>query len=139
MPPRSNRPDERGLYRCGRCDEYKPSSEFWVDKSRTDGIRHECKPCSLKRFREEVYPKIKVSERHKRQHAMRIRRGRAKHPERVKAREMVQGKGLKKSACERCGATEKLEMHHPDYSKPLEVVTLCVPCHRIADKEVRVA
>jgi hypothetical protein len=33
-----------------------------------------------------------------------------------------------KRPCERCGAP-KTEMHHPDYSKPLEVVFLCHPCH----------
>jgi len=30
--------------------------------------------------------------------------------------------------CERCGET-KVEMHHEDYSKPLEVVWLCHRCH----------
>lgn len=35
-----------------------------------------------------------------------------------------------KPFCEKCGTTEvKLERHHPDYSKPLEVVTLCRLCH----------
>jgi hypothetical protein len=36
---------------------------------------------------------------------------------------------LMKDRCEHCGSTKRLNMHHPDYSKPLEVVTLCVPCH----------
>ena len=31
--------------------------------------------------------------------------------------------------CEECGSTEDLEHHHPDYSKPLEVLTLCRSCH----------
>jgi hypothetical protein len=30
--------------------------------------------------------------------------------------------------CQHCGAA-KAEVHHPDYSKPLEVVWLCKPCH----------
>jgi hypothetical protein len=36
-----------------------------------------------------------------------------------------------KSACEICGeATSVLTRHHKDYGKPLEVLTLCKPCHR---------
>jgi len=31
--------------------------------------------------------------------------------------------------CEACGSVDKLERHHPDYSKPFEVLTLCRPCH----------
>lgn len=37
--------------------------------------------------------------------------------------------------CERCGATERLSRHHPDYSKPEEIVVLCSTCHPKADGE----
>jgi len=38
------------------------------------------------------------------------------------------GKAIK---CEKCGlATKKgIQWHHPDYSKPLEVIALCRKCH----------
>jgi hypothetical protein len=39
-----------------------------------------------------------------------------------------------KSYCEVCGGTNDLQKHHPDYSRPLEVVTLCIKCHDVADK-----
>jgi hypothetical protein len=32
-------------------------------------------------------------------------------------------------SCSLCDSTEKLEYHHEDYSKPLEVVELCHKCH----------
>lgn len=35
--------------------------------------------------------------------------------------------------CEKCGATESLQRHHPDYSKPAEVKILCHTCHVIED------
>jgi hypothetical protein len=37
---------------------------------------------------------------------------------------------VKPDACLKCG-TGQTEAHHPDYSKPLEVVWLCRPCHGI--------
>ena len=35
-----------------------------------------------------------------------------------------------KNNCQQCGVANNLVRHHPDYSKPLEVVTLCHSCHR---------
>lgn len=57
----------------------------------------------------------------------------AKHPERRKASNLVSnalrdGK-LEKLPCLVCGH-EKVEGHHPDYSRPLDVVWLCNPHHR---------
>lgn len=38
------------------------------------------------------------------------------------------------TACQACGATGKLERHHPDYSTPKMVEVLCPPCHIAADQ-----
>ena len=41
-------------------------------------------------------------------------------------------KGLiKKTNCVKCGSDRRVESHHADYSKPMEVVFLCFNCHRI--------
>lgn len=32
--------------------------------------------------------------------------------------------------CEFCNSTENLERHHPDYTEPKIIVTVCVSCHR---------
>ena len=38
--------------------------------------------------------------------------------------------------CAICGSPN-VEMHHPDYDRPLEVVWLCKPHHREADRTIR--
>ncbi len=58
-------------------------------------------------------------------------RHRAKNPEKYRARTAV-GNALRDGKIERmpceCGET-KVQAHHHDYSKPLEVTWLCVKCH----------
>ena len=39
------------------------------------------------------------------------------------------GKLVKPSLCECCNSKRKLEGHHRDYNKPLEIMWLCYPCH----------
>lgn len=35
----------------------------------------------------------------------------------------------RKNECEKCNKKTRLEMHHQDYKKPLEVIFLCCRCH----------
>ena len=60
-----------------------------------------------------------------------IKAYRQRFPERQRARQILQyhlrkGKVVKLPC--RCGARD-VQAHHPDYSKPLEVVWLCSTCH----------
>jgi hypothetical protein len=58
---------------------------------------------------------------------------REKHPDRHLAgkilRNAVRSKISKPDHCTRCGLICNPEGHHEDYSKPLEVLWLCRPCH----------
>lgn len=42
----------------------------------------------------------------------------------------------KATKCMKCGLVAKhgIEWHHPDYSKPLEVIPLCKKCHGLAHR-----
>lgn len=62
-----------------------------------------------------------------------VKKYKAKYPDKERAKKMVSnalrdGK-LERGACVVCGQ-KKTEGHHPDYSKPLEVIWLCVKHHR---------
>lgn len=52
-----------------------------------------------------------------------------KDKEKVKAERLAEALVPLGEKCEECGSTEDLERHHPDYSKALEVRTLCRKCH----------
>lgn len=47
------------------------------------------------------------------------------------------GQLIKPETCSRCGKGGVIEGHHPDYTKPLEVVWLDRSCHRRLHKELR--
>jgi hypothetical protein len=55
-----------------------------------------------------------------------------KYPEKVYAQQLlnryIKSGKIQRSPCEVCGETERIHGHHPDYSKPLEVIWLC-PLH----------
>jgi hypothetical protein len=68
------------------------------------------------------------------------RKDRIRHPEKVKARRILRtsilfGRAVK-LPCRDCGS-KKVEAHHTDYSKPLEVIWLCHKHH--CEEHLRVA
>jgi len=58
---------------------------------------------------------------------------RRRNPEKNRAQVYAQRYTPLKDKCEICGSTANLQRHHPDYSKPLEVLTLCGECNRKAE------
>ena len=55
-------------------------------------------------------------------------------PLKLKARRIIEllirRKVLFKKPCKKCGKNGRIEAHHPDYSRPLEIIWLCPKHHR---------
>jgi ribosomal protein S27AE len=52
------------------------------------------------------------------------------------ANNAVRNGKLTPQPCETCGTTERVQKHHDDYSKPLNVRWLCARCHGIEHRRV---
>ena len=141
---------------CFKCGKKKKLSEFYKHKMMKDGHLNKCKTCARQDAAErELHlrltdPKWLSRERERCREKQRIARinGTAKptsyearkrwveenrHKTRAhnKARRaLLSGKIIKPSNCSSCGKlTKKIEMHHDDYDKPLQVRWLCTKCH----------
>lgn len=125
---------------CKDCREEKQQSEFY-------GIQGECKSCTKKRvqinYRKNIehykqYELIRKEYPHRKEVKLLYqKKHRLQYPEKYIARAKVNnglryGK-IEKKKCMVC-KNPKTEAHHPDYSKPLEVVWLCRKHHNEVDK-----
>lgn len=130
--------------RCGRCDEEKPVSEFNRMRSAADGRQAYCRQCNaLSRRayyaenRETEHAKMLAYTRENRDAIQRrARRYREQYPERVRATSMVNHAvksgelpHISTQQCACCGQ-QAVGYHHPDYSRPFDVVPLCHSCHK---------
>ncbi len=141
---------------CFKCLLPLPRSEFYPHPSMSDGLMGKCKTCTKKDVAErearlkETDPVWvrKERERHRLKSIKARLLGTAspKNPEtkkkwcqanRIKVYAQrkaayAQRRGIivKPVCCSSCDlATGRLHKHHPDYSKPLDVVWLCPKCH----------
>lgn len=65
---------------------------------------------------------------HRQERIKYAREYRERYPEKVRAHNEARDLSVG-SSCEKCGSTENLLRHHPDYSRPKYVITLCRSCH----------
>jgi len=68
-------------------------------------------------------------ETHKKQQRQYLRNWNKRNEKKKNAQQLAQNHIPLQPFCEKCGSDQNLERHHPDYSKPLEVQTLCRSCH----------
>lgn len=131
------------MKRCRDCTELKVAEEFYRHSQMADGRLNSCKECrkayararQARGLRREIDRRGYEKLRRENPEVLSIRqkRFREKYPNRAKiyssvARAIRHG-DLEKAPCINCG-DPNTEGHHPDYSKPLEVVWLCSTCHK---------
>lgn len=130
---------------CARCHQPQPLEAFHRSRGRADGLMPYCKTCT-RAYSAQHY----AANRDRIRAAVAKRRAlitptpprpyqpdpvRAAALDKTYARKAVShaltvGMLARPDGCERCGVVEaRIEAHHPDHSKPLEVEWLCSSCH----------
>lgn len=134
---------------CNTCDTTKPVGDFHGRAASNDGLAAKCKLCQRAYDRARLYAPHRVAAREAYQQTdafkasaqAAAKRWKDVHPRRRAAHAAVAyairtGK-LVRQACEVCGYTHKVEAHHDDYDKPLDVRWLCIPHHKKRHMDLR--
>ena len=132
---------------CFKCVTEKPLSDFYKHPQMADGHLNKCKECAkkdsddnFKRKQEDPHWQIKERERQRKKQANRRDLGMVKSYKRkndyIKTKEKygeylsaIKNGKLTPQPCAVCGK-DKTQGHHEDYSKPLDVVWLCIRHHQ---------
>lgn len=114
---------------CLDCHHSFPATSDHFHKNGLGGLRHVCKECAIKRTLKWQQENPATESRYKY-----VRRWVLNNPDKVKAHSTVHraiktGK-LVRGPCEVCGST-KVQAHHDDYTKRLEVRWLCNIHHNL--------
>jgi hypothetical protein len=129
---------------CFKCGIFKPIGEFYVHMRMADGHLNKCKECARKDGKERYDSRpelVAAYERRRGGTPHRLakyreynRTKRARHPEKYRAHYAVSNAirdgRMTKQPCEFCGSTIRVEGHHDDYSRPLDLRWLCFKHHR---------
>jgi hypothetical protein len=123
---------------CFKCEAELPIVNFYKHPRMTDGHLGKCKACTRYDVRE--------NRKHRAEYYREYDRQRSKLPERIAAiaasgrKDVIKRKArialqnavargkVKRQPCEQCG-NPKSDAHHPDYTKPLDVMWLCRKHH----------
>ena len=139
---------------CFKCNEVKPVDEFYRHPQMGDGRLGKCKECTkvdvhanrrkrLDYYRQYDTIRFQRNAARRERQAIRMRAYRKANPLIAKAHAGVaratRTEKLNRQPCERCSRTDHVHGHHEDYSRPLDVMWLCPPCHAERHAELKAA
>lgn len=129
---------------CKDCGHPKLVEEFYRHPQIGDGRLNACKEChkravianrEKKREYYSAYEQERFQRPERKANASDYQKTlRRINPDKYKARNAVNNAlrdgRLVKESCQHCGTTDKVEAHHSDYSRPLDIEWVCFRCHR---------
>jgi hypothetical protein len=139
---------------CFKCQLQKSLDAFYRHSMMKDGHLNKCIECTKKdvaEHRAENLEKVRQYDRdrsslpHRAELRKRVgtewlRLNSVKRRAQLTVQSAVKRKEMSRPEyCSFCGDAGMIEAHHPDYSRPLMVEWLCVPCHRQAHALARKA
>jgi hypothetical protein len=127
---------------CTRCNQVKPRSEFHRHCRKPDGLRSHCKACRKIDAKAEYHadPGRAIARsaawaRANPERASALKAAwTARNPEKTLAHRRLNdavktGRIERPEKCELCDTQGRVEGHHADYGRPLDVQWLCTRCH----------
>jgi len=127
------------LRKCTSCSATKTESAFYKNKGKTMSSCKECVKSKVRAHYAENRERIAAYERERAQRPerkamvieyQRKRIGTAERTARSRVSNALRDGRLVRQPCEVCQATARVQAHHDDYSKPLDVRWLCFTHHR---------
>jgi hypothetical protein len=123
--------------KCKVCKNEKSTTDYY-GKDKTCKV---CRKEKVIKYRKENLEKVRAYDRergrlsHRKQKCIENTRKRRKDPDGYMAAHNAVARALKSGRLERmpcvmCGETKLVHAHHDDYSKPLDVMWLCVVHHK---------
>lgn len=127
---------------CIACGIDKVLSDFYKHPNMADGHLNRCKECQKQNTKNNYQKRGgRTDYERERERSPERRAAKAAHqrayrrnnPDKIRARCAVSNAlrdgRLVKKPCEVCGTTDRVQAHHHDYSKPLDVKWLCFTHH----------
>jgi hypothetical protein len=142
---------------CKKCLKTRPIDDFYKHSQMADGHLSKCKECTRADVTENRNANADYYRNYDRKRwDSRGRRGKlgkeaskrsskkwlenhreARHAHSVVEHAVRSGKLVRPAVCSSCGSNGKIEAHHEDHLKPLEVTWLCKKCHALTWKKER--